>query len=180
MTHICVSDPTSIGSDNGLSPGRRQAIIRTNAGILLKGPLGTNFSEILIEILSFSLKKIRLKMSSAKRRPFCLGLNVLKDPLKSSLPNGCWATHLNNLVTPERSEIIYKFIFLSRFQNWYLDHRFTYWDIGLRWMPQNSSAEILMLIRIMKIGSENGLVLAGNKLLSELILTQIYVIIWLD
>ena len=39
-----------IGSDNGLSPGRRQAIIWTNAGILLIGPLGTNFSEILIEI----------------------------------------------------------------------------------------------------------------------------------
>ena len=39
-----------IGSDNGLSPGRRQAIIWTNAGILLIEPLGTNFSEILIEI----------------------------------------------------------------------------------------------------------------------------------
>ena len=46
MTHICVSDLTSIGSDNGLSPGRRQAIIRTNAGILLIEPLGTNFNQI--------------------------------------------------------------------------------------------------------------------------------------
>ena len=45
VTHICVSDLTSIGSDNGLSPGRRQAIIRTNGGILLIRPLGTNFSE---------------------------------------------------------------------------------------------------------------------------------------
>ena len=44
MTHICVSKLTNIGSDNGLSPGRRQAIIWTNAGILLIGPLGTNFS----------------------------------------------------------------------------------------------------------------------------------------
>ena len=35
-----------IGSDNGLSPGRRPAIIRANAGILLIGPLGTNFNEI--------------------------------------------------------------------------------------------------------------------------------------
>ena len=77
MTHICVSDLTIIGSDNGLSPGRRQAIIRTNAGILLIRPLGTNFSEFLIEILIFSLKKMRLKVSSAKRRPFCLGPNVL-------------------------------------------------------------------------------------------------------
>ena len=78
VTHICVSKQTIIGSDNGLSPDRRQAIIWTNAGILLIGPLGTNFSEILSEILTFSFKKMPLKVSSAKRRPFCLGLNVLK------------------------------------------------------------------------------------------------------
>ena len=76
-THIYVGNVTNIGSDNGLSPGRRQAIIWTNVGILLIGPLGTNFSEILIEILTFSFKKMRLKVSSAKRRSFCLGLNVL-------------------------------------------------------------------------------------------------------
>ena len=35
VTHICVSKLTSIGSDNGLPPGRRQAIIWTNARILL-------------------------------------------------------------------------------------------------------------------------------------------------
>ena len=78
VMHICVSDLTSIGSDNGLSPGRRQAIIRTNAGILLIRPLGTNFSDFLVEILMFSFKKMRLKVSSAKRRPFCLGLSELK------------------------------------------------------------------------------------------------------
>ena len=79
VTHICVSDLTSIGSDNGLSPDRRQAIIWTNAGILLIRPLGTNFNEMLIEILTFSLKKMRLKVSSAKRQPFCLGLNELNS-----------------------------------------------------------------------------------------------------
>ena len=47
MTHICVSKLTTIGSDNGLSPGRHQATVLTNAGILLIGPLGTNFSEIV-------------------------------------------------------------------------------------------------------------------------------------
>ena len=78
MTHICVSDLTSIGSDNGLSPGWRQAIIGTNAGILLIGPIGTNFSEMLIEIHTFSFKKIHLKMSG-KRQPSCLGFNVLKQ-----------------------------------------------------------------------------------------------------
>ena len=50
MTCICVSKSTTIGSDNSLSPDRHQAIIWTNIGILLIGPLGTNFSEILIEI----------------------------------------------------------------------------------------------------------------------------------
>ena len=53
MTHICVSKLTIIGSDNGLSPGRRQAIIWTNAGILF------------------------IRTSSGKWRPFCLGLNEL-------------------------------------------------------------------------------------------------------
>ena len=77
--YICIGKLTIIGSDNGLSPDRRQAIIWTNAGLLLIGPLGTNFSEILIKILTFSFKKMRLKVSSAKWWPFCLGLNVLRD-----------------------------------------------------------------------------------------------------
>ena len=70
VTHICVSKLTIIGSDNGLSPGRRQAIIWTNAGILLIVPLGTNFSEILINILTFSFAKMHLKVSLAKWRHF--------------------------------------------------------------------------------------------------------------
>ena len=71
VTYICVNKLTIIGSDNGLSPGRRQDIIWTNAGILLIGPLGTNFSEKLIEIGIFSFKKMYLKISSAKWRPSC-------------------------------------------------------------------------------------------------------------
>ena len=77
VTHICVGNLAIIGSDNGLSPGRRQAIIWTNAGILLIWPLGTNFSELSIEIQAFSFKKNHLKMSSAKSQPFCVGLNEL-------------------------------------------------------------------------------------------------------
>ena len=76
-TYIGISKLPIIGSDNGLSPGRRQAIIFTNAGILLIGPLWTNFSGILIKIQTFSFKKKRLKVLSAKWRPFCRGLNVL-------------------------------------------------------------------------------------------------------
>ena len=79
VTHICVSKLTIIDSDNGLSPGRHQAIIWTNAGILLIRRLETNFNEMLIEILPFSFMKMRLKVSSAKWRLFCLGLNLLNQ-----------------------------------------------------------------------------------------------------
>ena len=93
MTHMCVSKLTIIGSDNDLSPDRRQAVIYINAGLFLIGPLGANFFEILIEILTFSLKKMRMKVSSAKRRPFCLGLNVLTPWLLMTVRrrrNGLW------------------------------------------------------------------------------------------
>ena len=70
--HVCVSKLTIIGSDNGLLPGWRQAIIWTNAGILSIGPLGSNFREILTEIHTFSFKKM-----PGKWWPFCLCLNVL-------------------------------------------------------------------------------------------------------
>ena len=70
VTHICVSKLTNTGSDN--------------AGILLNEPLGTNFSEILIGIQIFSFRKMRLKMSSAKGRLFCLGLNVLTTGPRNS------------------------------------------------------------------------------------------------
>ena len=80
VTHICVNNLTIIGSDNGLSPGRRQAIIWTNAAILLIRNLVTNLSEILSKMHIFSSKKMHLKMSSAKWRQMYLGLNVLKWP----------------------------------------------------------------------------------------------------
>ena len=85
VTHIWVSRLTIIGSDNGLSPGRRQAIIWTNAGKLLIGPLAINFNEILIQIYTFSFSKMHLKMASGKRRPFCLGLNVLRCVKRMSI-----------------------------------------------------------------------------------------------
>ena len=75
VTHICISKLTIIGWDNGLSPERRQAIFCTNDGILLIGPVGTAFGEILIEMYIFSFKKMHLKTSSAKWRTFCIVLN---------------------------------------------------------------------------------------------------------
>ena len=78
VTHICVGKLIIIGSDNGLSPDRRQAILWTNARLLSMGPLRTYFNENLIKIQQFSLKKMHVKMSSAKWRPSGLGLNVLR------------------------------------------------------------------------------------------------------
>ena len=77
VLHICIRKLTIISSDNGLSPDRHQAIISTNAGILLIGPLGTNISEILIEIHTFLFKKMHLIITSGKGQPFCIGLNML-------------------------------------------------------------------------------------------------------
>ena len=76
VTQICIDNKTIIGSDNGLLPCQHQAIIWTNAGILLIGPLGTNFNEISTRTHTFSFKKINFKMS-VKWQPFSLGLNVL-------------------------------------------------------------------------------------------------------
>ena len=62
--HICVTKLTIIGSDNGLSPGRRRPIVWTNAGILLD-PM----KKILWHFnrnWNSSLKKMHLKMSSEK------------------------------------------------------------------------------------------------------------------
>ena len=74
VPHIYASvNWVSCGSDNGLSPIQRQAIIETNAGLLSIGPLWTNFSEIVINIQSFSFTKMHLKISSAKWRSFCAG-----------------------------------------------------------------------------------------------------------
>ena len=91
VTHICVSKLTIIGSDNGLSPRRRQTIIWTNVAILAIWRQRTYISEILFKIQKFPLKKMHLNMSSAKWRPFCLGLNVLKiSRAASTLP--CWGS----------------------------------------------------------------------------------------
>ena len=60
VMHVFVNKLTIIGSDNGLSPDRCQGIIWTNAGILLTWTLGTNFTEMLSKIQTFSFKKMHL------------------------------------------------------------------------------------------------------------------------
>ena len=112
VTKICVGNLTIIVSDDGLSPGRRQAIIWTNAGTLLIRSLGTNLSEILMEIHTFSFNKMHWKMPSAKWRPCSLGLNVLTHLWLA--PGTC---HCNFLY------VIFKLL--------------SWTEIAHRWMPQN-------------------------------------------
>ena len=130
VTHICVSKLTIIGSDNGLSPVRRQAIIWTNAGILLIRTLGTNFNEIPGEINWFSFSKMHLKMSSAKWRLFGLGLNELRYTLQRSLlpgsSQGYLMTHISfiyfacaiDLSLIYLSENMYQYIILDLYHKW--------------------------------------------------------------
>ena len=68
--HICVTD-------NSLSPSWCQAIICTNAGLLLIRPLGTKFSEISIDIYQNALENVVCKMAA-----IFIGLNVLRDELR--------------------------------------------------------------------------------------------------
>ena len=101
VTQICVSKLTIIGSDNGLSPGRRQAIIWTNDIILLIRTFRTHISEIVNEIHTFSFKKMHFKMSSGKWRPSCLGLNVLnvnKKEYKAWTSSGLMVYNYKNMI----------------------------------------------------------------------------------
>ena len=52
MTHICISKRTNIDSDDGLTPGRRQAIIWTNTGILLIRPMAMASQITSVSIVS--------------------------------------------------------------------------------------------------------------------------------
>ena len=74
--HICLSKLTIIGSDNDLSPGRRKAIIWTNAGILSIWTLGTNVSEILSETHIFiqenAFEYVVCEIAAILSRPYCV------------------------------------------------------------------------------------------------------------
>ena len=92
--HICVGKHTIIGPDNGLSPSQCQAIIWTNAGILLVGPLGTNFSDILIGNSYIFIQENPFengvwKMASILSWPQCVGKKL--SCLRVKLP---WHGHL--------------------------------------------------------------------------------------
>ena len=72
VTHICVSKQPIIASDNGLSPGRRQATVGTNAGILYSNLRNKFQWNLKRNSIIFIKKKMCFKVSSAEWRPFCL------------------------------------------------------------------------------------------------------------
>ena len=78
MMHICVSLLTIIGSDNGLSPERRQAIIWTNAEILF-------YSYIFIQENAF--ETVVGEMTSILSRPQCVNIPISKGDSKLHFQN---------------------------------------------------------------------------------------------
>ena len=111
VTHICVDKLTTIGSDNGLSPGRRQVIIWSNAGILLIRLLGTNFSEILIGNQIFSFKKNTRKCRMRSGVLFYPGLCQITSPIVWSkrFLKGVWLNVLFSLCNFPRHYLNKKF-----------------------------------------------------------------------
>ena len=142
VTHICVGKLTIIDSDNGLSPGRRQAIIWTNTGILLNRTLGTNLSEILGKIHSCSFKKMHLKMSSAKGRLFSLGLNELMSMAAVFIPDETLVLEIEH--TPMRycaRHLIYLACFWLNVQDMEVFMRYMYFFL---WSEEARNRDIMV------------------------------------
>ena len=85
---------------NSLKPGGAYICRWTGFGF------GTNFLGILIKMETFSLRKMHLKMSSAKWQPFCLGLCVLIDKISQEIPQQ-W--HYCCVKTTSRSPRMYEY-----------------------------------------------------------------------
>ena len=117
-----------IGSGNGLSPVRRQAITWTNADLLSIRPLGTNFSVIRIKIQNFSFTKMHLKLSSAKWRPFCPGGDELKSPRGKYIHTGWQQQLYSGYIQAKILTRSHAMCFISQHRCWF----FTLWS-WLKW-----------------------------------------------
>ena len=85
VMHICVGKLIIVGSDNGLSPHRRQAIIWTNAGLLSIGPFRTYFSENFYQNTTIFIEEdarenVVWEMASILYRPQCVNTWQHKEP----------------------------------------------------------------------------------------------------
>ena len=133
----------SIGSNNGMSPIRRQAIIWTNVGLLSIGPLATNFSEFFfIKIQNFSFTKMLLNILSVKWWPFCLVGDEINNGDDSTNPSLCG--FILNLVIHQVSqpieiinEIMSKneciMILAEGYIRWYLQTIYTHGHLWCFW-----------------------------------------------
>ena len=77
VTHICVSNLTIIGLDNGLSSSWSEAIIWINVGILFIGPLGTKLQWNFIQNPHFFIREnpfqnVIWEMSPILSQPQCV------------------------------------------------------------------------------------------------------------
>ena len=109
VTHICVGNLTIIGSGNGLSPDRRQAITWSNVVILLIGPLGTNFSEMLIEIHIFFIQEspfenVVWKMAAILSRPQCVDFQCCSMLVPVKWP---WAMLVTKSSNPNKTQQVW-------------------------------------------------------------------------
>ena len=162
-THICVGNLTTIGPDNGLSPGWRQAINWTNAGIYhwtLRNKIQWNFNPPAPFFLSFKNMRLKVSKSTVKLRLFCLGINVLKGR-DSHLPflrqhwfysNGFGGANKQSLTFRSLWDVAV--ILKVHFSNTL--YRTVTCEIVPRWMPQNITYMISWV---------NGLVLADHACL---------------
>ena len=127
--YICIGNLTIIGSDDGLSPVRCQAIIWTNDGVLLIKPLGTNYSEILIEMQTLSCKKMHLKMSSGKCPPFYPCHNILTHGGRDKMADIFQTTFSNafSLMKIYEFSIRFHWSLFLRFKSTIFQHWFRWW-----------------------------------------------------
>ena len=125
--YICGSRLTMTGSDNGLSSERCQAIIGTNAGILLIGHLGTNYSENLIKILIFSFTKnaiesVICEMAAILPRPQCVNSCRLSDITRHNM-----SAPLRHVVLNQQLDVFFPIARLGADQ-WKLHIICSYWE----------------------------------------------------
>ena len=95
VTHRCISKLNTIDSDNGLSPGRRQAIIWTNAGTLLIGPLGKN-----------PLENVVVKLTAILSRPQCVKSASHKYHTTNYISLVDWGNGWCLVVCPFRTRVV--------------------------------------------------------------------------
>ena len=117
MTHTCVGKLTINGSENGLTPGWRHAIIWSNAGMLLTGSLGMNCSDFLIGIhtvTSMSYSSVTIWICDLAENIVFQAFIVLACPLhwrhndhdgvSNHQPHGCLLNRLFRRISKKASK----------------------------------------------------------------------------